>query len=60
MLQMQEHPHSFFIEYILYLQFISLFLAPPFLKETLLKSKAHIAPNILIVVDFNSPLSSMD
>ena len=34
--------------------------APSFLKETLLKLKAHIAPNTIVVGDFNPPHSSMD
>jgi hypothetical protein len=34
--------------------------AATFIKEALVKLKAHIAPNTILVGDFNSPLSSMD
>jgi hypothetical protein len=34
--------------------------APTFIKQTLVKLKAHIAPHIIILGNFNTPISSKD
>jgi hypothetical protein len=35
-------------------------MAPKFIKETLLKLKVHIITHVIIVGDFNSPLSTTE